>query len=162
MINDNRSGPDTGNVDQQTLHRLRTFAHWSDEKFKIPFLGIRIGIDPLVGLIPLLGDSLGTLIGMYVLAEAFRFGLPASIIFRMALNLALEQVVGSVPVVGDVFDIAWKANSRNVRLFQRYVESPQELHKRSRLLMLVLFLPVGGILAASIAAAIWILVWLLW
>lgn len=95
-----------------------------DNSIHVPGTRWRIGVDGLIGLVPGVGDLLGALISGYVLTEAARAGASMSLILRMGLNVALETLVGAVPVIGDLFDFAYKANARNVRLLRRHVIDP--------------------------------------
>lgn len=99
------------------LRRARWLANWLDTKFQVA--GIRFGLDGIVGLVPVVGDTLGLLAGLYPLYVARRHRRGRMVIVRMLGNLLLEWVVGMVPFVGDAFDIAFKANLRNVRLLEK-------------------------------------------
>jgi hypothetical protein len=101
------------------LRRARWLANWLDAKFQIA--GIRFGLDGIVGLVPAVGDTLGLLAGLYPLYIARRHRLGKSIQARMAANLLLEWAVGMIPFLGDAFDIAFKANLRNVRLLENVI-----------------------------------------
>jgi hypothetical protein len=89
-----------------------------DAQWSIPGTRYRVGLDGLVGLIPGVGDAAGALLSTYILYEALRLGAPRRVLLRMAANIALESVVGAFPVVGDLFDVAWQANTKNVALLQ--------------------------------------------
>ena len=104
--------------DFERLDRLATLL---DNSIRIPGTRIRVGLDGLIGLVPGIGDSLMLLAGLYVVLRARMLGAPMSIILQMLVNLALEFVVGSVPVLGDLFDIAFKANIRNVDLLRDWL-----------------------------------------
>jgi hypothetical protein len=106
-----------------TLERLDRLAYWLDERFRLPGTNVRMGLDGLLGLVPGIGDTLGGLISAYILLEAWRLGIPNSVLMRMLANLGIDVVVGSVPVLGDVFDIGWKANRRNVNLLLRHLRA---------------------------------------
>src|SRR5918999_2546085 len=96
--------------------RLARLAWLLDNSIPLPGTRFRIGIDAIIGLVPGLGDLLGVLLSSYIVREAARLGAPPSVLTRMAFNVAPEGLVGLVPVVGDVFDAAWKANQRNLVL----------------------------------------------
>jgi len=102
---------------QADLRRARWLANWLDARFQIA--GIRFGLDGLVGLMPVVGDTLGVLAGLYPLYVARRHGLGRAVQARMAGNLLLEWVIGLIPFLGDAFDIVFKANLRNVRLLEK-------------------------------------------
>ena len=92
-----------------------------DQRYHIPGTRFRFGLDAVIGLVPGIGDLAGMLIGGVVFFEAVRLGVPLPVLARMAFNLWLDSVVGSLPVVGDAFDFVFKANRRNLRLLERYV-----------------------------------------
>ena len=96
--------------------RLEKLAWYMDSSIKIPGFNARLGLDGLLGLIPGAGDTIGALISSIVISEAVRMGVPKSVLLKMAFNIALDVVVGAVPVLGDLFDFVWKANQRNVVL----------------------------------------------
>ncbi|MGH7265206.1 MAG: DUF4112 domain-containing protein [Candidatus Rokuibacteriota bacterium] len=100
---------------------LERLTHLLDRVFRVPGTGIRFGLDPILGLLfPVGGDVLTALLAAYIVLEGVRAGLPRVAIARMVFNVAVDVVLGSVPLVGDVFDAAWKANDRNLRLLRRY------------------------------------------
>ena len=100
------------------LQRLRRLSRVLDAQWSIPGTRYRVGLDGLVGLIPGVGDAAGALLSTYILYEAMRLGAPRMVLLRMVANIGLETVVGLLPVVGDLFDVAWKANTKNVALLQ--------------------------------------------
>ena len=108
---------------------------------------------------PLLGDLVGVLASTYILGEAARLGVGRSVLLRMALNIALEGIVGVVPLAGDLFDAAWKANQRNVRLLEQWMEQPRRSERASLALVAGLAL---ALLAVVVAALLLMLVALRW
>jgi hypothetical protein len=106
---------------EQALKRLDAFSRLTDSHFRIPFTSIRFGIDPLIGLIPVLGDLIGLLLSLPILVEAIRIGAPKRLVGRMLFNALLEFVIGLVPVLGDAFDVYFKANTRNTALLRAYI-----------------------------------------
>jgi hypothetical protein len=90
-----------------------------DDMFRIPVLGWRFGLDAVIGLVPALGDTTTSLVSLYILASAVRYRVPKITLLRMGLNIAIDYVLGSVPVVGDLFDAYWKSNKMNVELLKR-------------------------------------------
>lgn len=137
--------------------RLRAYARWMDAAFRIPGTRIRVGVDSLVGLIPGVGDLAGGALSLYPLLAAARLGAPPSLLLRMGLNIGVDALVGSVPVLGDLFDVAWKANRRNVRLLEEHLESPGESRRASRAVaagvVTAAFLALVGAVALGIVAA---------
>jgi hypothetical protein len=115
----------------------------------IPGTAWRIGLDPLIGLVPGVGDALGAVASLYVVVLALRAGAPASVAGRMVANLLVDAVVGAVPLLGDVFDAGFKANVRNVALFEAWVADPARTGRASRALAAA----VVGLAAILLAAA---------
>ena len=113
--------------------KLERLAWLLDSSIRIPGLNARFGIDGLIGLIPGVGDAIGALISSVVISEAARMGAPKVVLLKMAVNVAIDALVGIVPVLGDLFDFVWKANQRNVRLLNRYLDHPRETVVASRL-----------------------------
>ena len=100
---------------QRLVDRL---SHWMDTAFEVPVVGWRFGWDPLLGLIPGVGDTGTMLVALYIVALAGKVGVPRITVARMGLNVAIDMVVGSLPLVGDLFDVYWKANVRNAALLR--------------------------------------------
>ena len=109
--------------DEARLKRVRLLSRLLDEQFRIPGTTQRMGIDGLLGLIPGVGDAAGALLSAYILYEAIRLGAPTSVLLRMVANIGIDTVVGAIPVMGDIFDIAWKANKKNAALLHAYLAS---------------------------------------
>jgi len=129
---------------------VRAVATVLDDAIRLPGTNIRFGIDPLIGLIPGLGDLLGGAASAYIILEAARAGAPASVLARMALNVGIDTLVGSVPVLGDLFDFAWKSNTRNVRLLTRHVDAPVETRRASFALVALL---IAGIAVVAVGVS---------
>lgn len=106
---------------QRKTEALDRLAHWLDDRFAIPGTNIRIGLDGLLGLVPGIGDTATSLISLYLVIEARRIGVPRLIIARMLINVLLDWAIGLIPLVGDIFDIAYKANRRNIRLLKKHL-----------------------------------------
>ncbi len=103
------------------LGRLRAFAKLLDEAVEIPGLGIKFGLDPLISLIPWVGDAAAALLSGWIILEARRMGVPRWLLTRMFANVSIDLLIGAVPVLGDIFDVAWKANTRNLRLLEQWL-----------------------------------------
>jgi hypothetical protein len=104
-----------------------------DGLVRIPGTSFAIGLDPLLGLAPGVGDAVGAGVALWIVLEAARLGAPASTLVRMVANVAIDALIGAVPVAGDVFDFAWKANLRNVELLERHVADPTAGRRASTL-----------------------------
>jgi hypothetical protein len=111
-----RSAPE--NSAEQRLRRLERLAWILDRS--IPVGNARIGLDPIIGLLPGLGDWIGAMLSVYVLYEGARLGAPTPILLRMTGNILIEAIIGAVPVAGDFFDFVWQANARNMALIRRH------------------------------------------
>jgi hypothetical protein len=105
----------------ERIARLDALASMMDSAFVVPGTQIRFGLDALIGLIPAVGDAITTLIGLYVIREARELGAPRLLVARMLGNVAIDGLVGAVPLVGDVFDVAWRANRRNLKLLRDHL-----------------------------------------
>jgi hypothetical protein len=152
-----RKHRDNPSIKAEHLERL---AWILDSAIRVPGTNYRIGIDGLIGLLPGFGDLVGALLSSYIIAGAAQLGVPSVVLIRMALNIAIESIVGVVPVLGDVFDFAWKANRRNVDLLNHYMEKPGSATASSRLVvftviaLLVLLLVALGVIAYWILGAV--------
>lgn len=104
----------------QRLDALRKVSQLLDSAFVVPGTSYRIGLDPIVGLVPLVGDLISPLFTIGILWQARELGIPRVVQLRMIFNVAIDGLLGTVPVVGDLFDFAWKANDRNMTLLERH------------------------------------------
>lgn len=118
-----RPPPEPADVARQR-ESLQRLARLLDSAIRLPG-GFRIGLDGLLGLLPGVGDLAGALLSAYIVAQAYRLGAPRSMLMKMVANVALETGVGVIPVAGDLFDFAWKANRRNLELLERYLDDRQ-------------------------------------
>ncbi|WPZ32401.1 DUF4112 domain-containing protein [Thalassobaculum sp. OXR-137] len=100
------------------LDRLDGLADLMDSRFRLPGTNIRFGLDAIVGLLPGIGDGLVTLPAFYILARAHRMGVPKSLLVRMAINVGIDFAIGAVPLIGDLIDVGFRANRRNVALLR--------------------------------------------
>ena len=105
--------------------RIERLADLTDSRFRIPVIGVRFGIDALIGLIPVLGDGVSALIALYLFFEAVRLGVPWPVRLRMLFNIAFDFFVGLVPLLGDFLDVAFRANQRNTRLLRDWLAQQQ-------------------------------------
>jgi hypothetical protein len=141
--------------------RLARLAWLLDSSIPIPGTRFTIGLEALIGLFPVLGDLAGVLLSSYIVKEAAGLGAPRSILARMAFNVAVEGLVGMIPLAGDVFDAAYKANQRNVRLLNDWLDHPVQARRASRafvaglLALVIAFLFVSAVAAFLVARALW-------
>jgi hypothetical protein len=141
---------------QSDLDRL---AWLLDSSIRLPG-GFRVGLDGLIGLIPGFGDAVGALISLYVVRRASALGLPKPVLARMLLNVGLEAVVGAIPILGDLFDFAFKANQRNVALARRYAVDARREQRVSGLLLIGFALVLIVLAAMVVALGVLIAQWL--
>lgn len=136
------------------LGGLRIVARVMDEAVEIPVLGVRVGLDAVLGLIPGAGDVAGVAVSGWTVVTAARLGASGTVVARMLLNIAVDALLGALPVVGDVFDVAYKANSRNLRIVEEHLSEPRRTRRRSRV---VVWGAMGGVLVllATLGIAAW-------
>ena len=111
---------------EERLLRLKLLSNRLDEIITIPRTKYKIGIDPIIGTIPIIGDLLGSIISIYILYSGSKMGLSSRIIAKMSLNIGFDFVLGLIPIIGDIFDMGWKANKRNVKLIENNINKYDE------------------------------------
>jgi hypothetical protein len=139
------------------LERLRAIARLFDQAFGIPGTRWRFGIDALFGLVPGLGDVIGALVAVYALHVARTLRAPGTIQLHMLSNIALDALVGTVPLIGDVFDFVFKAQTRNLALLDDWMAKPDPTVRRSRRGLLLLPLAVLTVFIGLTVLGIWML-----
>lgn len=127
-------------------------ANFLDRSIKLPGTDLRIGFDGIIGLIPGIGDLITTGLGSYIVLQAAAAGVPYVTLARMVLNVLVDLVIGSIPMVGDIADFFWKANERNIRLWDQARIEPEKSKKRDGVLI--------GVVAVALAAVIGLAFWL--
>ena len=143
-------------LDRSAVTRAKGLARVLDDLIRIPGTKIGIGLDPIIGLIPGVGDMAGGLLSTYILMVAARQGVPTSVLLRMLGNIALDSLVGIVPVVGDLFDFGVKANRRNVDLLERFLVAPGQTKAASRGVVAAVLLAAVLIVVGVVAAGVWV------
>ncbi len=145
--------------DPAALDGARFVARLLDEAVEIPGTSWRIGIDPIVGLVPGIGDAIGALLSGWIVLVGIRLGAPASVVARMALNVAIDTLVGAIPIGGDLFDFAWKSNMKNVRLIEAWLARPRPTRRASGAAVagavLAMLLVTGAVMYALWRVAAW-------
>jgi hypothetical protein len=136
-------------VQVRRLVVLGRAARWLDSAFRVPGTSRRIGVDPLVGLIPGWGDLVAPIFTAVLLWQARALGLPRLVQMRMIANAGLDALVGAVPLAGDLFDFAFKANQRNVALLERYARDRRP-SMGDRVFLAILLLLLIGLAAVPI------------
>lgn len=134
----------------QSLQRVRRLGRILDDAIAIPGIGYRIGLDPLIGLIPGGGDLMTGLMSVYIVAEAARFGVPAATLGRMGFNILMELILGTMPMVGDLFDVVWKANAQNVALLEQHIRHPVPSRRADKVFAMIL---ITGLTALVLSVA---------
>jgi hypothetical protein len=104
--------------------RIGRVTHVLDELVSVPGTPIKVGLDPVIGVIPIAGDALAALVGVWVILEASRFGIPRVVLGRMVANLVVDLGIGAIPLIGDAYDLFFRSNSRNLELFRRHALDP--------------------------------------
>jgi hypothetical protein len=134
------------------LKKLEQLARLLDSSFRIPGTSFQMGLDSLIGLIPGIGDTTGGIVSTYIIWQAARMGVPKVVLMRMGINVVFDAILGTIPVVGDIFDIAFKANRKNVQLLNNYYQSPRAAVERDTVSV--------ALIAVSILAVIGLVIWL--
>jgi hypothetical protein len=117
-----------------------------DDLVEVPGTGRRFGVDPLLGLVPVVGDAISALASLWIIGEAARFRIPPVVLARMVVNAVIDLLLGAIPFVGDLFDFVAKANSRNLALFRRYATDPGASTADQRLFFIGLAVLFVGLL----------------
>lgn len=143
------------------LDQLRKLARFWDELVPLPFFNRRIGVDAVIGLVPGVGDVAGALVAGWGMVIAAQLGAPATVLARMLLNIAIDTVLGAVPLLGDLFDIGWRAQRRNVTLLERWLDDPSRAERRSTAVLVALGVGMGAVIVGAVWLAIRTVAWLL-
>ena len=109
-------------VDDLNPADIERLARWLDAKYRIPGTSIRFGYDSIIGLIPGIGDTITGALGLYIIARAHRLGAPKHVLARMLGNVVVDSLVGAIPILGDLFDVAFKSNTANIKLLLKHLE----------------------------------------
>lgn len=140
--------PATFDADER-LRWVERIAHLMDSQFQLPGTRFRFGLDPLLGLLPVVGDLSTTAVSVALLLTMLRHGASGAVVVRMALNIFIDTVVGGIPLIGNVFDFAYKSNERNVALLRRHYAEGQ--HSGSGKGLIILLSLLFGVVFALVA-----------
>jgi hypothetical protein len=140
-----------------TLDALRRYAVLLDSQFRIPGTGIRFGLDAIVGLIPGLGDISTPVFASLLLVQGVRMRLPLVVQARMVLNAAIDMLLGFVPLAGDVVDVAFKANLRNLALLERHAQPGVPPSTSDYVVVIVCVIVLAFIAVAPLVVLLWVL-----
>ena len=141
---------------------LDQLAFYLDGLFRVPVTAWRFGLDPLIGLIPSVGDTLTSLTSFYILIAGVRYGVPKITLLRMAFNIGLDWAVGSIPVLGDAFDFFWKSNQQNMNLIRTRAAGHGKGKTSDYVFVFGLILLLIGILVGSILLSVYMIGYLIW
>jgi hypothetical protein len=135
-------------TNDRELARAQALARVLDSAVGIPGTRIRVGLDALLGLIPGAGDIAGAVLSGYIVLHAARRGASRAVLWRMIANVAIDAAIGTIPILGDLFDVGYKSNMKNVQLFERYAAAPEVVDTRSKrvgaaLIFVLLLLMIG-------------------
>jgi hypothetical protein len=152
----------SGGGQSDEFSHLERLAHWLDDGFRVPTLGLRFGWDAIAKMVPVFGDTLGLIASLYLFQALRRLSLPRVTRARMLTNIAIDYVVGLLPFVGVLFDVYWKPNVWNVALARRHLsatsaEQIRSAHRRDWLFVIIAALVVVVLLAATVTATYWLL-----
>jgi len=140
-----------------SLNRLRQMSHLLDNAIAVPGTKVRFGLDPILGLLPGGGDVLTGLMSVYIVFEGARMGLPAPTLGRMGFNIVLDTLTGLVPVLGDLFDVTWKANAQNVALLEKHVANPAPSRAADKAFALLIIVGLVALVLGMAAFSVWLL-----
>ena len=147
--------------EKQKRSELEPLFRWlaliMDNFLRVPGTQFRFGLDPLMGLIPGLGDTGSAIISAMALVAAARRGLPRILLARMSLNILINEAIGIVPVIGDAFSFWFKSNLRNYELLRRHTAAPRRARKSDWVFVVLVLAALGMILLVSLAVSFWLL-----
>lgn len=138
-----------------SLKRLRQLSYVLDNAVGIPGTNFRFGLDPVLGVLG--GDVLTGLVSVYIVYEAMRMGLPAPTIGRMGFNILLDTLTGLMPVLGDLFDVGWKANSQNVALIEKHVANPVPSRTQDKVFAVFVIVALLALVAGMAFLSVWVI-----
>lgn len=141
---------------QQRIRALRPIARLLDSAYEVPGTSYRIGLDPIIGLVPGFGDLVSPLFTVFILWQARDLDLPRVVQLRMLANVAIDTVVGAVPLVGDLFDVAWKANEKNLALLEAHATEERRASVSDWLFVVLLTIGVLAIAAVPFLLIAWL------
>jgi hypothetical protein len=141
------------------INKLRRLSRVLDNAIPIPGTKFRFGLDPILGLLPGGGDTVTGGLSAYIVIEAARMGLPREILWQMVVNIILDSLAGTIPVIGDLFDVGWKSNVRNIALLEKHLEVA-ESNKSDRLFIFGLILLLTLIILGFAAITVFTISWL--
>ena len=133
--------------------RVRALSRVLDSAVRVPGTNVRFGLDAIIGLIPGVGDVVGAAASGYIVLAAARLGAPAPVLVRMLMNTGIDAAVGTVPLLGDLFDLGWRSNARNVALLERHLADPGGARAASRRVVLLVLLGLAVLAVVAVVLA---------
>jgi hypothetical protein len=131
-------------------------AHWMDDRFTIPGTDIRFGLDPVISLIPGAGYWFAGMISSYFILLGVRSDVAPSVLMRMGFNVLLDVTIGSIPLLGDIFDVGWKANTKNAELLEEYRSDAQTTDRHSKGLLWTVGIVMFLLIILLLGALVWL------
>ena len=147
--------PKPGDPRTEALRRLTWLL---DDAIRLP-LGFRMGLDALIGLIPGFGDVAGGIMALYGIGVAWQLGAPPAVLARMVLNVTLDTLLGILPILGDLWDIGFASNRRNLAILEHWLARPEHATRRSAFILVLFVATLLMIMAAAVALSIWFVMW---
>ena len=149
-----RSEATLGTFVPPELARLKRLSQLLDSAIGIPGTRYRLGLDPIVGLVPVIGDALGAIFSSYIIFQAARLGVPKLTLARMIGNVMVDTIVGEIPLLGDLFDVGFQSNIKIVSLIERHVHRPAAAKAQSRQVLVVLGIALLALLVGIVAVGV--------
>jgi len=141
----------------ERLESLRKFQYLLDSAFRVPGTSVRFGWDPIIGLIPWVGDLLTALMSCAIVIQAHQMRIPRIVQLRMLLNIAIDVVIGIVPFAGDIADVFWKSNARNLALLERHAARPAPATPGDWAFVVVIFAAIVAVAVVPVLVMYWLL-----
>ena len=133
-------------IKEERLLRLKILGERLDESIKIPGTDYKMGLDSIIGAVPVIGDLIGGVLSTYILYSGIKLGASPKIVAQMATNIAIDFAIGSIPIIGDLFDFVWKANKKNVKLIEEMTLLNEENNKINYLIVATLIVAILGLI----------------
>ena len=144
-------------VDKPVEPLFRWIALLMDNLVRVPGTNFRVGLDPILGLIPGLGDTSSAVVSALALVQAARQGMPKIVLARMAMNILLNELIGVVPVIGDAFSFWFKSNARNYELVKQHAAGSRSAKRSDWVFVIVILIALGLLVVTGLAVSFWLL-----
>jgi hypothetical protein len=147
---------DRASVNRQ-VDRLRVWQRLLDSAFRVPGTAIRFGWDPIIGVVPWIGDAVAALLGSVIVWHAYQMRLPRVVLLRMVINIVIDVAIGIVPLFGDIADVFWKSNTRNFALLEHYAGTDRPARPGDWLFVAAVMSTIVVVALLPVLAAVWII-----